>query len=178
MGTDDLFRRQKKTRDLRRRVGNRGKPKDRILIVCEGKETEPNYFKAFPVSSAYVKPIGIGANTLSLVKKSKQLKDDADNEGEPFDQVWCVFDRDSHSQQDYNEAFSFCREHDIKIAYTNEAFELWYLLHFNYYTTALNRAMFQKMLDKLLGETYKKNDRSMYEKLLDKQPVAISNAKN
>lgn len=33
------------------------------------------------------------------------------------------------------------------------------------------------MLDKLLDEKYEKNDRSMYEKLIDKQPNAIANAK-
>ena len=176
MGTDNLFKKRKSSKTLQRKVGNRGKPKDRILIVCEGEQTEPNYFKSFPVSSAHVEPIGVGENTLSLVKTAKKIKDLSLKGGEPFDQVWCVFDRDSHSQQNYNEAFQFAERNNIKVAYTNEAFELWYLLHFNYYTTAMSRESFQRMLDNLLNKKYKKNDREMYEKLLSKQETAIRNA--
>lgn len=66
---------------------------------------------------------------------------------------------------------------NIKIAYSNEAFELWYLLHFNYYDTKMSRTSYKKMLTSLLKEKYKKNSVDMYEKLLDKQANAIRNAK-
>jgi hypothetical protein len=45
MGTDDLFHKRKtrNTQLLRRRQAMKDSY-DVILIVCEGKETEPNYF--------------------------------------------------------------------------------------------------------------------------------------
>src|SRR6218665_853828 len=46
--------------------------KPTILIVCEGKNTEPSYFKQFRLSSAAIKPVGIGYNTTSLVKKAEE----------------------------------------------------------------------------------------------------------
>ena len=52
---------------LGRNTGTRGDPKKRILIVCEGEKTEPNYFEAFRVTSAVVKVIGLGQNTKRLV---------------------------------------------------------------------------------------------------------------
>ena len=32
----------------------KGEPKKRILIVCEGTKTEPNYFRSFKVKSSVV----------------------------------------------------------------------------------------------------------------------------
>ncbi len=67
---------------------------------------------------------------------------------------------------------------EIQIAYSNEAFELWYLLHFNYYETALSRADYKKMLStpERLGFSYQKNNPDMYETLQNKQSIAIENA--
>ncbi len=46
MGTDDLFHKRKlrTTKSLLRRKAKRDSY-DRVLIVCEGEKTEPNYFK-------------------------------------------------------------------------------------------------------------------------------------
>jgi len=45
MGTDNLFhkRRERRTKDIKRRKSVRA-PYDKVLIVCEGEKTEPNYF--------------------------------------------------------------------------------------------------------------------------------------
>jgi hypothetical protein len=46
MGTDNLFHKRKarQAESLQRKKAKRD-PYARILIVCEGKKTEPNYFK-------------------------------------------------------------------------------------------------------------------------------------
>jgi len=41
--------------------------KANILIVCEGKVTEPSYFQQFRLSSATIKTVGEGYNTVTLV---------------------------------------------------------------------------------------------------------------
>ncbi len=58
-----------------------------ILIVCEGKNTEPSYFDQFEVTSATVKTTGDGRNTISLVTQAWQLQEEAKKDNTPYDQV-------------------------------------------------------------------------------------------
>lgn len=162
---------------LKRSVGKRGEPKPTILIVCEGMRTEPRYFEAFKVSSAEVTVEGKGRNTDSLVEYAIRLKKKRKG-SERYDQVWCVFDRDSFPPQQFNRALELASKNNIRVAYSNEAFELWFLLHFNYYDTAMSRAQYAEKLSELLGREYKKNDGDLYRILLSKQSIAIRNANN
>ncbi|MBF0529721.1 MAG: RloB domain-containing protein [Deltaproteobacteria bacterium] len=151
----------------------------RILIVCEGAKTEPNYFKAFrtegPLSALEV--IGLGKNTLSLVKDAVDRKKQAKVDKEDFDEVWCVFDRNSFDQENVNLAFDTANKNQIKIAFSNEAFELWYLLHFSYYDSSLSRNQYQDKLTELLKFKYEKNMKDIYFHLINLQINAINNAK-
>lgn len=97
--------------------------RERFLIVCEGGKTEPNYFKSFRVPKNVIDIYGLGANTTSLVEEAIKLK----NKDGGYDQVWCVFDRDSFPKQNFNAAISSAKAQGIQVAYSNEAFELWYL---------------------------------------------------
>jgi hypothetical protein len=117
-------------------------------------------------------------NTRSLVEKALEIRKKAKDNDEIFDQVWCVFDRDSFTLQNFNAAFDLAERKKIKIAYSNEAFELWYLLHFHYFNSGISRDDYIEKLSKLLNEPYKKNNTEMYRKLMDRQPDAIKNAKN
>ncbi len=142
-----------------------------FLIVCEGEQTEPNYFRSFDVNAS-VRVVGSGDNTMGVVEKAIELRED-----EEYDQVWCVFDRDSFPPERFNSALAKAKNKNINVAYSNEAFELWYLLHFNYYDTAISRHDYQKMLTELLDGKYQKNSKTMYEELESRQPDAIRNAK-
>jgi hypothetical protein len=152
------------------------------LIVCEGEKTEPNYFKSFPVDPKVIKLDiqGEGKNTKSLVEKAIELKNGS--ESDETDRFWCVFDRDKNpnnpnDSQNFNSAITLASNHGIKVAYSNDAFELWYLLHFHFYKTAISRKDYQNMLTNLLGNEYKKNSDTIYEELKDKQQDAIKHAK-
>lgn len=52
----------------KRLVNSRGKSPS-FLIVCEGKETEPLYFRGFPLSIT-VEVVGTGKNPKTLVDKT------------------------------------------------------------------------------------------------------------
>lgn len=145
----------------------------RFLIVCEGKQAEPNYFRRFRVNATVIdlQVIGLGNNTLSLVERTCELMREDD-----YAQVWCVFDRDSFSAEQFNAALDLAQRHNIQVAYSNEAFELWYLLHFDYHNTALSRSQYCNMLTKRLGIPYRKNDPDIYDRLADRQSTAIQNA--
>lgn len=144
-------------------------PLERFLIVCEGKKTEPNYFEGFRVPGDVVKIIGLGDNTDSLVEKAIQIKQKG-----TYDQHWCVFDRDSFPTNRFNRALLLAQNNGFRVAYSNEAFELWYLLHFHYYDAAMDRAGYAGRLSELLGKPYAKNSRTIYDEL--RVPVSFSHA--
>lgn len=54
-----------------------------ILIVCEGENTEPSYFRQFRLASLTVKVEGLGSNTMDLVNRTLTIRDEAE-----YDQVW------------------------------------------------------------------------------------------
>jgi len=166
--------RKKNLRNLKRRKNFRTTRKN-FLIVCEGEKTEPNYFSKFRVPKRVFDVVGIGANTESLVKKAIEFKNNATIS---YDDVWCVFDRDSFPAQNFNNAFILAKRNNIHIAYSNEAFELWYLLHFYFHDAATSRAQYKTMLTARLGFPYKKNDPYMYDHLRSSQKTAIKNAIN
>jgi hypothetical protein len=116
--TSDYLRRQTKTRETRKR----------FLIVCEGEKTEVNYFKAFTVPKKIEVTVrGEGKNSLSLVNKAIQIIDNLKKD-DSFDQIWCVFDKDNCSKEQFNQAEGLAKQKNIKIAYSNEAFEIWFIL--------------------------------------------------
>lgn len=153
-----------------------------FLIVCEGEKTEPNYFKKFPVNTRVINLDirGEGKNTRSLVDKAIELKNSS--EYDESNRFWCVFDRDingrnSNDAQNFNAAMTLAKNNGIKVAYSNDAFELWYLLHFHFYNTGISRKDYQNMLTQLLGHEYKKNSETIYEELKSRQQNAIKHAK-
>jgi len=166
-----------KSRYFKRLVGTK-ETKATFLIVCEGEKTEPNYFKAFKVVSAEIEVEGTGMNTVGVVEEAIRLRNEKVRNGIDYDQVWAVFDRNSFPKESFNEAFSLARRQGIKIAYSIEAFELWYILHFHFYQSALSRVDYCEKLSGLLGHKYDKNCETIYDELLARQGEAIRNAKN
>lgn len=100
--------------------------KPSILIVCEGENTEPSYFNQFRITSAKVKSVGEGYNTISLVNRALALSQQGN-----YDQVWCVFDKDDFNDNDFNSAIQIAVDNNFGVAYSNQSFEYWLILHFN-----------------------------------------------
>lgn len=132
-------------REQSRRQGNRPKRRS-ILIVCEGEKTEPNYFEAFRRKllggeGDRVVVVGAGGNTLDLVERAKRIVEARLRGDEPpFYHVWIVFDKDDFPDDRFDLAVQSIEQEDARFkanerphwhaAWSNEAFELWYLLHF------------------------------------------------
>jgi hypothetical protein len=170
-----MARKEKSLRGYSSRKVNTKEVKQRFLIVCEGAKTEPNYFKKFrvPKSVIEIDVQGVGENPSRLVQSAIKLKAEADEE---YDQVWCVFDRDDWPPQDFNNAIDTAKSNNLKVAYSNEAFELWYVLHFEFLNTGIPRDDYIKKMTKLLGKKYQKNSDTIYDELINKQAIAIRNA--
>jgi len=127
--------------------------KPTILIVCEGKNTEPSYFEQFKLSSATITALGNGNNTVSLVNQAIALKTKGS-----YDQVWCVFDKDNFSANNFNKAITLAKENDFGVAYSNQSFEYWLILHFeDHQGGGMNRKDYEKTINKYivpLGANY------------------------
>ena len=156
-------------------------PGERFLIVCEGEKTEPNYFNSFRLPGLiYVHAEGFGVSPPQLVEVALEIKRNSSrNRGhEPFDQIWCVFDRDDWTDSDFNNAIRQAENKGLKVAYSNQAFELWYLLHFHYYNFPMHRKDYENKLSELLGCPYSKNSSDMYDQLRSQQSMAVKNARH
>lgn len=174
---------------FRRVVGQR--PKRRFyLIVCEGKETEPNYFEAIRqrLPKEMVKRVtieGTGRNTLTLVEYVEKLIEQRRCQDlPPFYEIWVVMDKDSFPEADFDNAIQQIEQHSVQsdfgkwsAAWSNEAFELWYLLHFTEQTGGpIHRKKYAARLKKFLRHPYKKNDPNMFQELQAKTLDAIKRA--
>ena len=147
----------------------------RFLIVCEGERTEPNYFKEL-VRDRYSEVrsediVGEGRSTCALVKRAEEIREKLERQRQlRFDRVWVVFDKDDFN--DFNEAIVLAERKGYKAAWSNEAFELWYLLHFIDLDSAISRADYIKKLENEIRRCdghenfcYKKNDSGIYRML-------------
>lgn len=156
-----------------RPVGTRHK-KVRFLIVCEGEKTEPNYFKSLVRDPQYSAVIeleirGVGRSTVSLVEEADRIREKLESRnGLDFDSSWVVFDEDGNS--DFNQAITLAKSRNLKTAWSNEAFELWYYLHFEFLDAGIDRHAYidklNNVLRKKLGNkryNYKKNDSGFYD---------------
>jgi len=130
----------------------------RFLIVSEGTATEPIYFKslekALPQGTVQVETCGTGHSELSLVKEIKRIRKDKEEElAVTFDEVWAVFDKDSILRDRFDNAIHSCSSprKGYGVAWSNECFELWYLLHFKDQKTDIGRKAIFKALAKEFG---------------------------
>lgn len=118
-----------------------------FLIVCEDGNTEPYYFSTFknhiPKETIYLRAVGTGKSSKGVVEQAIVERDKlAQEANKNVDEVWVVFDKDDAEKVPANthrftEAFKIAQEEKMKVAYSNEVFELWLLLHFSDVSSAI-----------------------------------------
>lgn len=146
-----VSQRRRDERSIRRRGPTR-EPKRRILIVCEGEETERGYFKAFQhevrnprVHVAVARETGAPATVVQIAMRLKREAEDEAraqrDENLRWDEVWGVFDVDEHPNLEATQ--NLARENGISVAISNPCFELWALLHFQDQSAHIERGKAQ-----------------------------------
>jgi hypothetical protein len=144
-----------------------------FLIVCEDQATEPAYFAQFKEifdkitkETIFVKPVGTGKSPKGVVEQAiierEKLKAEAYKD---IDYVWAVFDKDDADKNattihNFETAFEIAKNENIQIAYSNEVFELWLLLHLT--NVSAKNVIPRKEIYNLL-ETAIKNSGTLYE---------------
>lgn len=192
MGSDDLFK--KKRAERKRRKHEYKSPKaNSFLIVTEGKRTEPLYFRGLVKKienkiggniDVYEMPIidinGEGCATNKLIEKTEQLVSQAKI---IYQNIWVVFDKDDFL--DFDEAVDLGEKRGYQVAWSNQSFEYWLYLHFDYSDSALHRRDWNEKLSEIFQEyqlgdgKYHKNCENIYDLVNTYNGVdtAIKNAK-
>lgn len=153
--------------------------RDTILIVCGKTETEKNYFLGFKekirlaTGKVNIKVINKGATPLEIVQLAIDEKKAAEPNS-PYRYIWVIFDKDDF---DIGPSISLAISNNIHIAWSNEAFELWLIYHYEYFTSPLSRSKYKNKLDTYLNTDYDKADPKIYQRLERHMNVAIQNAR-
>ena len=111
-----------------------------ILVVCEDQHTEPTYIRTFghyfPEHTLYLEVAGVGRDPLGVVLAAIEHRNSlAGLTKREIDEIWVIFDKDDADYNKaridrFNRAFEVANENTFNIAWSNEVFELWLLLHF------------------------------------------------
>lgn len=189
--TLESFKRNNVVRDIKRPFGNIPRRRS-YLIICEGEQTEPNYFlslkKCLPrrmVENIVVD--GAGGSPDYLLKRAQEVVDARKRCGLPqFYNIWLVFDKDdfehfedtiiaveSKNKEGVRKNARACLSEHWHCAWSNEAFEIWYVLHFREQLGGgVSREKYKRMIEedvrKYTGDSsyrYLKNDSSMFNRL-------------
>jgi len=124
----------------------RRKPAKALLIVTEGRNTEPSYFEALK-SAWNIHPkvlsitpgcegvpgnlVNLAIEELAALKRKARRKELAYNELDQFDEVWIVFDTEhAQRQEKLHEGVEAASTNQFQIAHSTPCFEFWLALHF------------------------------------------------
>jgi RloB-like protein len=127
-----------------------------FLIICEGSNTEVEYLRSIPAPNADIKVQGGCGSKNALVKEALKLRNRNEYKGR---QVWCVYDMDYKGDQvgqkeDFNSSITKAESQGLKVAYANDAFELWFVLHYKPIEQAFLRFQYYEMLSDLWQINY------------------------
>jgi len=149
--------------------------KESFLIFCEG-ETEVGYFNSFRKKAKLVK----GGNAIQRVENAISEKNKKQNIN-PIDHYWIVFDKDDATDQEFINAIHLAEKNGINVAWSNQAFELWIILHFTWLGHFCHRDEYETRIKQYL-KWYSKNEKGdrqgkrLYNETSQKVAIAIANA--
>ncbi|MDO9568878.1 MAG: RloB family protein [Hydrogenophaga sp.] len=193
MGSDNLFHKRKarKAAELARGAATRAQS-PRVLIVCEGEKTEPLYLNDLK-ADLRIRPAAVkiaphdGSSPDRVVAHGHALYEEDARQGDSFDAVYFVFDRDKHpTYAAALQALNDCKAagKPFHAVTSIPCFEYWLLLHFGFTDQPFDAAGKKSAADRLIAELrtkpgfkqYGKGQKGIYALLKDKLPTAIQGA--
>ena len=181
-----MARKPRSRRDIEQKeITTRKKPyDDRVLIVCEGKKTEPTYLRdlvdRYRLSTVNVVIVGIGSEPRRVVATAKTLEKEERRLGDSYDVVYCVFDRDQHAH--FKLASQEARDASLNLARSWPCFEYWLVLHFVYHRRPYDRSGSRSAAQNCVRDLkrhlhgYTKDMAGVYDDLEDRLETAKSHA--
>jgi len=181
-----MSRQRRTTPDIRRRYAYR-LPQESILIVCEGKKTEPFYFdglrRLLDLRRVELKIKGGITDPISIVGQALQQRKKRTKRALTvpivtcYDAVWCVFDVEIPPRAHLARALAKAKKHGLKVALSNPCFEFWYLLHYKKTTALMQQPHHVLEALRTCYPGYTKNDPAVISRLFPLTEDAIQNAK-
>ena len=167
-----------------------GRPiKSRVLIVGEGKKTEPYYFRGLraekAVDSRFAATVckGPGYTPEAVVREAIKRKKEAAQSREGYQEVWCVLDVEGPDRREsLDAAAKLAKANGIGFVLSNPVFEVWLLAHFIRTSRAfLDCDAVIQELDRhwpeVAKEKHGKGDERIYQRLAGRTGTAIDNAR-
>lgn len=153
-----------------------------VYLICEGSETEVRYFKKFRSRGCRIDILPIPSQYKAadkLVEKARATMGVNPYYPDEGDVIWCVFDRDENTEEMLDRAKRLADKEGYCLAFSNPAFELWYLLHFTDCNYPLEdcQTVIRQLKKAGRMERYEKNSET-YEELLPFQQEALKRAEN
>lgn len=178
----------RQARNLPQRSSQHRPVKIKVLIVGEGQETEPNYFRGLrdepEIKARFAITVkgGHGSTQDRVVKETIQHKKRAENRKEAYDRVFCVVDCEEAANRPMIEtACALARANKIEMILSNPSFEVWLLAHFERKGQPFAHAKAAE--DHLnthwrnrFDQDYDKTDRLLYDRLKPHTQDGINNA--
>lgn len=157
------------------------KRKRLVFVSAEGKnKSETLYLKSFNNKDIYFK--FVSGNSTDPIKMSKDLIGKMKEEGfniKNGDLAYCIIDGDFdvNKNNQIKEADLLSNKNNFKVILSNPCFEIWYLCYFIYSTKLFtsNEEVINKLREYV--PDYRKNVSNMRTRLIDRENVAINNAK-
>ena len=181
---------KRRTSKRKRRPPPRRNPQARLLVLCEGRKTEPIYFDALKreldLKSVRLKRHAWAKNLDGLARAAdEELAQDRE-----LDELWCVADHDGRDQEvgrlmEWRERTNKRRlRTKVNTIISVPCFEYWLLLHFRFTTRRFAGIPGSfSACDQVIGELekylnpYEKGDPETYYRCRDLLPKAIERAR-
>jgi len=178
MGTDDRHKKRKARNTSKKRVEQKA-----VLIALEDTKSSKYYFQALlnhkKLTGQVVFAKHIGTDSGSVIEAI--VSHERENPKQKYEKKWAVIDKDDYSKNQINGAIKRAKELGICIAISNEAYELWILLHFRPITRFTSRKELNSELSKIFkdrwGIEYSKSSQDIYNFIVGLQSKAIKNSK-
>jgi len=179
-----MKRNERAGRKKQRRVNSRTPSFPRLLIISEGIKTETTYFASIKqqIHDRFKENIimdkididieGTGRGTMAVVNYALKSRN-----RHTYSQVWVLIDKDDFT--DFDQAIKKAEDEGLSVAWSNQSFELWYLLHFQQVSSGMdNRLIINRLSTHLqqngiIHEPYSKSNPLTYDNLKVNVHLAI-----
>jgi hypothetical protein len=150
-----------------------------VIYIYTNAETEYNYFYSKKMELHGIRTVRI-KTPLEKVGNPKQLINIAKEQCEaPItkkDRIFCIIDVDNATNEEIQSALKIKPKY-IDLIISNPNFELWLLLHFNYYSHQFSIGETLEKLKMYLPDYKKPNIQPIFHKLKETEEIAIKNSK-
>lgn len=149
-----------------------------FIIFCEDELCEPFYFRAFEKENKNIKVNTVENQRAGKLNLNATIKYCADRgmmdtvdhsyvlKQDVTENIWCVYDRDLENEDltlieevhdiDFTTAVRAAENSRLKVAWSNDAFELWILLHFE--AVPVGQRLHRRYIYERLTEIFKALD--------------------